>query len=79
MSVDGRMKAIEQNLANLKLGSDEKDNLREILGKGDNAETREQIHTFLKELQEKNKGKYKAEKDIKKLTPLYDTHDFWDQ
>jgi hypothetical protein len=32
----------------------------------------------LKDLEKGNSGKYRAEKDIKKLTPLYDTHDFWD-
>ena len=25
-----------------------------------------------------NEGKYRAQKELKKLAPLYDTHDFWD-
>jgi hypothetical protein len=34
-----RIKAIEQQLANVKLSSDEKENLRSILACGDNSET----------------------------------------
>jgi len=26
----------------------------------------------------KNEKNYKAQKELKKLAPLYDTHDFWD-
>ena len=32
----------------------------------------------MEELIEKNEGKYRAQKELKKLAPLYDTHDFWD-
>jgi hypothetical protein len=32
----------------------------------------------MKKLEEKYKDKYKQKKTIEKLTPLYDTHDFWD-
>ena len=36
------------------------------------------MHTFLKELAEKTKMNNHGKKQIKKLAPLYDTHDFWD-
>lgn len=36
------------------------------------------MHKFLTDLTAKNDGKYRAQKEIKKLAPLYDTHDFWD-
>ena len=59
LTVDQRIKGIEAALQNVKFGLDEKEELKEILSKGDNAQTQKDVHEFMKKLEEKYKDKYK--------------------
>lgn len=64
-------------LKNVSLDSDDKMALKDIIANGDAAGTQKPIKDFIKSLTEKRQS-YAGKKDIRKIAPLYDTHDFWD-
>ena len=64
-------------LEGVKLSMDERQKLRELSAKGDSANVRQDILSFLEGI-DKEKRTRQEGKTLKKLTTLYDTHDFWD-
>lgn len=68
-------------MPNVKLDFDEKEQIRSFYESGKPIEEiNGMIKNFLTQLIDK-KGKkqtYQARKELKKIAPLYDTHDFWD-
>ena len=78
-TTDQKIKDLEEALNGVKLDSEDKDKLREIYDKEeDNEEKNKQLHGFLKELAQKTKLSHYGKKQVEKVAPLYDTHDFWD-
>ena len=63
-------------MSNIKLTEDDRERMRDIFENG-GENTNEMIGQFLRDLKEKHTD-YFAKRDLKKLAPLYDTHDFWD-
>ena len=69
-----------EELKGLKLSSDERDKVRELVEQGDTPESKKQIHELLKTMQDSESAKrnHRDAKKIKKMATLYDTHTFWD-
>lgn len=69
-----------EQLKGLKLTSDERDKVRDLVEQGDNPETKKQIHELLQTMTdaEGTKRPRVDNKKIKKMATLYDTHTFWD-
>ena len=79
--IDQKIRDLEKKMPNVKLDHDEKETLRSFYESGKSMEeVNQMIKQFLTELIEsKSKGlKYQGKKELKKIAPLYDTHDFWD-
>ena len=76
-----KIKELEEALPHVKMDMDDKEALKEIFNAGLGLEEENQkITEFIKKLQEKAKeGKnYRGSKELEKIAPLYDTHDFWE-
>jgi len=72
-----KIRALEEQLDQLKFDHEDKEKLTEIFESGaDNVN--EQVHNFLKDMGEKKKLNHMQKKQLGKIAPLYDTHDFWD-
>ena len=66
-------------LKNVKLSSDERDKLRDLVEQGDNDQTQVAIKNLLDELTAvEGKRNRQDEKKLQKIASLYDTHNFWD-
>ena len=62
----------------MKFTSDDREALRAILeGEPESPERQQKIREYLLEMQ-KNSKSYQQKKELKKITALYDTHDFWE-
>lgn len=74
-----KIKELEAKFSNVKFSQDEKDTLRQIFNDtAPGEETNSKLAKFLKECAEGQKRNRDANKELSKIAPLYDTHDFWD-
>ena len=75
---DQKIKEIEAFIPNVKFTSEDRDALRSIIEtETDSAVQQQKIREFLMQMKAKNKT-YQYQKELKKITALYDTHDFWE-
>ena len=77
-TTEQKVKEFEEQLDGFKLTSEDKDELRNIYDNITEAdEQNKAIHLFVKEMAGRAKSYY-MKKQMNKIAPLYDTHDFWD-
>ena len=67
-----------ETLKNVKLTSEEREKVRELVEQGDTEGTQENIRKLLGELSAVEKRHRHDEKKLQKIASLYDTHNFWD-
>jgi hypothetical protein len=74
-----QVKQLADTLKNVKLSSDERDKVRELVEQGDSEHTQAEVHKLLKEMAavEGKRGRH-DERKLQKIASLYDTHNFWD-
>ena len=62
----------------MKFTTDDREALRAIIeGEPESPERQQKIREYLLEMKKNTKG-YQQQKEFKKITALYDTHDFWE-
>ena len=73
-----QVKQLQDTLKNVKLTSEEREKVRELVEQGDTEGTQESIRKLLGELSAVEKRHRHDEKKLQKIASLYDTHNFWD-
>jgi hypothetical protein len=70
---------LADTLKHVKLSSDERDKVRELVEQGDTEQSQGEMHKLLKEMAAvEGKRTRHDERKLQKIASLYDTHNFWD-
>lgn len=77
----GKIKQLEDSMPHVKLDMEDKEALKEIFNAGLSLdEENEKVTEFIQQLSEKLKlnKNMRGQRELEKIAPLYDTHDFWE-